>query len=146
MAGRQSPDEFAALQASVTTFHATIAEHTKTRELHRTQRTRLDADLKLLAEKKTAYARLLQQQQTLQRERDTDTAQAKNLEASLALLAEEEASTTGSKRPPAPMRKSGSGWTGSGRRGLIISGSRQNSGLPRGRLPTLQPGSGNSGH
>jgi exonuclease SbcC len=90
MAGRQSPDEFAALQASVTTFHAMIAEHTKTRELHRTQRTRLDADLKLLAEKKTAYARLLQQQQTLQRERDADTAQAKNLEASLALIADEE--------------------------------------------------------
>ena len=91
MAGRQSADEFAALQASVTRFHATIAEHTKTRELHQTQRTRLDADLKLLAEKKTVYARLLQQQQTLQRERDADIAQAKNLEASLALLADEEA-------------------------------------------------------
>ena len=51
----------------------------------------LDADLKILAEKKTAYARLLQQQQTLQRERDTDIAQAKNLEASLALIADEEA-------------------------------------------------------
>ncbi len=68
-----------------------IAEHTKARDLHLARREKLDADLKLLAEKKTAYARLLQQQQTLERERDTDTAQAKNLEASLALIADEEA-------------------------------------------------------
>jgi exonuclease SbcC len=91
MAGRQSEEEFAGLQALVTGFHATIAEHTKARELHRTQRAQLDKDLKVLAEKKTAYARLLQQQQTLQRERDADTQAAKRLEASLALIADEEA-------------------------------------------------------
>jgi DNA repair protein SbcC/Rad50 len=91
MAGRQIEEEFARLQASVTSFHTTIAEHTKIRDLHRAQRAQLDAELKVLAEKKTAHARLLQQQLTLQRERDLDTAQAKRLEASLALIAGEEA-------------------------------------------------------
>jgi exonuclease SbcC len=91
MAGRQSEEEFARLQASVISFHVTIAEHTKARELHRTRRAQLDAELRVLAEKKTAYARLLQHQQTLQRERDSDTQQAKRLEVSLALLADEEA-------------------------------------------------------
>ena len=91
MAGRQSEEELAGLQASVTLFHATIAEHTKTRELHRTKRAQLDAELKMLAEKKTAYARLLQQQQTLKKERDTDTQAAKRLEASLTLIADDEA-------------------------------------------------------
>ena len=91
MAGRQIEEEYARLLTSVTSFHATIAEHSKARELLRTKRAQLDAALKVLAEKKTAYARLLQQQQTLKRERDTDTAQAKRLEASLALIADEEA-------------------------------------------------------
>jgi len=88
---RQSPEEFAELESSVTMFHATIAEHTKARDLHQAHRAKLDADLKLLAEKKTAYARLVQKQQTLERERDADSAQAKNLEASLSLIADEEA-------------------------------------------------------
>ena len=91
MADRQGEEEFAALQASVTGFHATIAEHTKTRELHRTRRAQLDTDLKVLAEMRTTYARLLQQQQMLQRERDADTQQSKKLKASLALIADEEA-------------------------------------------------------
>jgi exonuclease SbcC len=90
MAGRQSPDEFAALQASVARFQGTIAEHTKARDLRQARRAKLDADLKLLAEKKTAYTRLVQKQQTLERERDADSAQAKNLEASLSLIADEE--------------------------------------------------------
>jgi exonuclease SbcC len=91
MTGRQNPEEFAALQTSVAAFHATIAEHEKAKELYQSLRAKLDADLKVLSEKKTAYARLLQQQQTLQRERDADTAQAKKLTASLALIADEEA-------------------------------------------------------
>ncbi len=91
MTARQSPEEFAEMETSVDRFHTTIAEHTKARELHHARRAKLDADLKLLAEKKTAYARLVQKQQTLERERDADTAQAKNLESSLALIADEEA-------------------------------------------------------
>ena len=91
MAGRQSKEVFTLLQASATSFHATIAEHTKARELLMTKRAHLDADLKQLAEKNTAYTRLLQQQQTLQKERDADTTQAKRLEASLTLIADEEA-------------------------------------------------------
>ena len=91
MTGRQSGEDFAALQASVAQFHTTIAVHTKAREHHQSRRVQIDADLKRLSDKKTAYARLLQQQQTLGRERDTDTTQAKKLEASLALIADEEA-------------------------------------------------------
>jgi exonuclease SbcC len=88
---RQSPEEFAGLEASVARFQGTIAEHTKARDLLQARRAKLDADLKLLAEKKTAYTRLVQKQQTLERERDADSAQAKNLEASLSLIADEEA-------------------------------------------------------
>jgi len=90
MTARQSPEEFAALEASVTRLRATIADHKKARDIQVARRAKLDADLKLLAEKKTAYARLVQKQQTLERERDADTAKAKNLEALIALLAVEE--------------------------------------------------------
>jgi exonuclease SbcC len=90
LVSRQSEEEFATLQESVARFHAVITEHTKIRETHQSRRSTLEADLKLLAEKKTAYARLLQQQQTLKQERDADTLQAKKLAASLALIAEAE--------------------------------------------------------
>ena len=79
------------MEASVARLHAMIIEHIQARDLNLARRTKLNADLKLLAEKKTAYVRLVQKQQTLERERDSDTAQAKNLETSLALLADEEA-------------------------------------------------------
>jgi len=91
MTARQSTEEFAALEASVGRLQASIAEHTKARDVQAARRAALDAELKLLAEKKTAYARLVQKQQTLERERDADSAQAKKLEASLALIADEEA-------------------------------------------------------
>lgn len=91
MAGRQSEEEFANLRASMTKFHATIAEHGKARELRKKERAELDEKQKLLAGKNLLYNRLLQQQQNLAKERDADTAQAKNLEASLALIAEEDA-------------------------------------------------------
>ncbi|HVP97631.1 AAA family ATPase, partial [Methanoregula sp.] len=91
MTARQSPEEFAALEATVARFQATIAEHTKVRVLHEACRAKLEADLKLLAEKKTAYARLVQKQQILERERDADFVKVKNLEASLTLVADEEA-------------------------------------------------------
>jgi exonuclease SbcC len=90
LVSRQSVEEYATLQASVARFHAMIAEHTKARETHQSKRLKLEADLKLLAEKKTACTRLLQQQQTLKQERDADTAQAKKLAASLTLSAEAE--------------------------------------------------------
>jgi DNA repair exonuclease SbcCD ATPase subunit len=91
MTARQSEEEFAALEASVERLLSSIAEHTKARDVQAARRAKLDADLKLLAEKKTAYARLVQKQQTLERERDEDSTQAKNLEASLALIADEDA-------------------------------------------------------
>jgi exonuclease SbcC len=90
MAGRQDEAAYAALQASVIQYHAMIAEHTKILETLTSSRTALAAHLKLLAEKKTAWARLLQQQQALQQERDADLAQAKKLKGSLVLLAQEE--------------------------------------------------------
>jgi len=91
MTARQSPEDFAALEVSVAKLVASITEHKKAQDVQTALRAKLDAELKLLAEKKTAYARLVQKQQSLERERDTDTAQAKSLGASLALLAGEEA-------------------------------------------------------
>ncbi len=74
-----------------TTFHAAIAEHCTARDLRKKERADLDVKQKLLAEKKLAYSRLLQQQQNLAKERDAEEKQAKNLEAQLALIADEEA-------------------------------------------------------
>jgi exonuclease SbcC len=91
MAGRQSEEEFAALQASVAGFSSIIAEHKKTRDLLQSRRAQLAAGQNVLAEKKTAYARLLQQHQTLESERDADTARKKVLETSLSRIADEEA-------------------------------------------------------
>jgi DNA repair protein SbcC/Rad50 len=91
LAGQQSEEDLAHLQASVTKFHAVIMEHEKAREFRKKERAGLDGKLKVLAEKKLAYNRLLQQHQNLTRERDTDTLAAKNLEATIALLAEEDA-------------------------------------------------------
>ncbi|MGA2918224.1 ATP-binding protein [Methanoregula sp.] len=91
MAGRQSEEEFARLQASVAGFRAAIAEHTKARDLLAMKRKEYEGHLKVLAEKKTAFARLQQQEQTLRSERDKDTAQARKLEAAIALVKDEEA-------------------------------------------------------
>jgi exonuclease SbcC len=91
MSGRQSEEEFARLQASVTGFRAAIAEHTKARDLLTVKRKELEAGQKILADKKTAFARLQQQEQTLRRERETDAGQAKKLEDAIALVKDEEA-------------------------------------------------------
>jgi DNA repair protein SbcC/Rad50 len=91
MAGRQSEEEFARLHASLAGFHAAIAVHTKARDLLTVKRKEEEAGLKVLADRRTAFARLQQQEQTLRSERDADTLQAKKLEASLSFLADEEA-------------------------------------------------------
>jgi exonuclease SbcC len=91
LAGRQSEEELAGLLKSVGKFQAAIAEHGKVRDRKKKERAGLHEQQKILAEKKLAYNRLLQQQQNLEKERDADTAQAKKLEASIALLAEEDA-------------------------------------------------------
>ena len=92
MAGRQSEEELANLQASVRKFHAAIAEHGKVRDVQKKERAELDGKQKVLAEKKLAYNRLLQQQQNLmQRSGTRMRQQAKKLEAQLALIAEEQA-------------------------------------------------------
>jgi DNA repair protein SbcC/Rad50 len=91
MTARQSTEEFAAMEASVARLQVMVTEHKLARDMNLVRRAKLDGELKLLAEKKTAYARLVQKQQSLERERDADSAQAKKLEASLALLADEEA-------------------------------------------------------
>ncbi|WP_321507472.1 SMC family ATPase [uncultured Methanoregula sp.] len=89
--GRQSVEELAALKASVTRFAAAIAEHEKKKALLVKQRQELDGQAKVFGEKKTAIARLLQQQQALRQELASETAQAKKLETALALVADEEA-------------------------------------------------------
>ena len=91
MAGRQSEEEHATLQASVKKFQAAIAEHGKERDRRRKEREELERQQKVLAEKKILCNRLLQQQQNLTKEREADEAQAKKLEAQLALIAEEQA-------------------------------------------------------
>ena len=91
MAGRQSEEEFARLQQSVATFTAAIAEHTATSTRLRKKREELAGQLKVLAEKKSVYDRLMQEQQALGKEIAAETAQQKKIDAALALLADEEA-------------------------------------------------------
>ncbi len=91
MSGQQDEAEYASLQASVAQCRTTIAEHTKIKETLTSARAKLGADMKLLEEKKTTCTRLLQQQQALRHELDKECAQVKKLEASLALIADEEA-------------------------------------------------------
>jgi DNA repair protein SbcC/Rad50 len=91
LAGRQSEEEFARLQASVTTFSAAIGEHTKARELLQKKRVELDAQQKVLHERKVAWNRLLQQQQALRQELAAETDRQKKLAAAVASVADEEA-------------------------------------------------------
>ncbi len=91
LTGQQSEKELAALRQSVTSFKATIQEHTEKKDLLKKKRADLDRQQKVLAEKKTAYNGLLQQQQALLQELSEDTAQVKKLEADLTLIADEEA-------------------------------------------------------
>jgi exonuclease SbcC len=91
MTGRQSPEELAALQGSVATSTAVIGEHTERKALLRNQRTEIERQQRVLADRKTNFARLQQQQEAIRQELGTDTAQATTLDAALALIAEEEA-------------------------------------------------------
>jgi len=91
LVSRQNAEEFAALQASVIACTAAIGEHEKSRVLLRERQSVLDGQLRVLAEKKTAYARLLQQQQALRQELANETARQKRCEVTLALVADEEA-------------------------------------------------------
>ncbi len=91
LAGRQSEEELANLQASVVGFQAAIVEHTKKHDLLMAKKKGLDADLKSLTDKKLAYNRLLGDQQSLRTEREKEAAQIKKLEGLLGLIAEEEA-------------------------------------------------------
>ncbi|MFA4860691.1 AAA family ATPase [Methanoregula sp.] len=91
MAGRQSEEELATLQASVTRFTAAIAEHITTRDIFKKKRAEIDGQQKVLAEKKLAYSRLREQQQALRQELADETIRAKKLESALALVADEEA-------------------------------------------------------
>ena len=70
---------------------AAIGEHERNRVVLREKQTVLDGQLRVLAEKKTAYARLLQQQQGLRLELADETARQKRCETTLGLVAEEEA-------------------------------------------------------
>ncbi len=90
LVSRQNAEEFAALQQSVIACTAAIGEHEKSKVLFQKRKVVLDGQLRVLAEKKTAYARLLQQQQALRQELAGETAQKKRCEATLALAADEE--------------------------------------------------------
>ena len=90
LSGRQSEEELAALKNSVTAFTAAIGEHEKTRDLLVKKRAELEAQAKVLAEKKIAVTALLRQQQMLRQELANETAQEKKLNSALALVAAEE--------------------------------------------------------
>ncbi|MDD1686417.1 SMC family ATPase [Methanoregula sp.] len=91
MSGRQSEGELANLQASITTFTTAIAELGKQKTDLTRQRAELDAQLRVLAEKKAAYDRLVQQQLAIKKELATETAQQKTIESGLVLLRNDEA-------------------------------------------------------
>ena len=91
LVSRQSAEEYAALQQSVIACTAAIGEYEKNMVHLRERKAVLDGHLRVLAEKKTAYARLLQQQQALRQELANETGQQKRCETTLALIAEEEA-------------------------------------------------------
>ena len=91
LAGRQSEEELARFKVSLATFAAAIAEHEKQKAALLKQRAEIDAGLKVLAEKKAAHDRLVQQQQAAARELATEAAQQKSIEAALALLKNDEA-------------------------------------------------------
>jgi len=91
LAGRQNEEELTLLEQSVVACTAAIAEHEKTRATLETQRAELDRQQKILAEKKTAHARLQQQVMTLRQELSLESARHAHLSNSILLIAEEEA-------------------------------------------------------
>ena len=91
LAGQQNEEELARLKDSLVTFTAAIAGHEKQRAVLTQQRAEIDAGLKILAEKKAAHDRLVQQQLAIKKEIATETAQQKAIESTLALLKNDEA-------------------------------------------------------
>jgi len=91
LAGRQNEEELVKLEAMAEGFKAAIKEHEKQKLQFAQQRTAIDAKLKVLAEKKLLYTKLLQQQQTANQELQEETVRAGKIEAALAMLADEEA-------------------------------------------------------
>jgi exonuclease SbcC len=91
LAGRQNEAELVRLEAMAEGFRAAIKEHEKQKLVLAQQREAVDAKLKVLADKKLAYNRLLQQKQAAQQELEDETIRIGKLDAALAMVAEEEA-------------------------------------------------------
>ena len=91
LAGRQSEEELARLQASVAAVTAAIAGHEQQKAALLAQQNELDLRLKVLTGKELAYNRLREQQQAADRELAAEMAQKARLEAALARVAGEEA-------------------------------------------------------
>jgi len=91
LAGRQSDEELVKLEAMGDGFAAAIKEHEKQKIVLAQQRTAIDAKLKILAEEKLAYTRLLQQQQAGSQELADEQVRIGKIEAALAMVADEEA-------------------------------------------------------
>ena len=98
LAGRQSEEDLVRLRDSLATFTAAIAGHEKQKANLTRQRAEIDAGLKILAEKKAAHDRLVQQQQAIKREIATEMAQQQAIESALALLKNDEAEYHGLKK------------------------------------------------
>jgi len=91
LAGRVRPEDLAAFQETVASCGDRIRKHTEKAKKLKEQRSVLIQQQKACAEKRAAYAGLLKQQQAAQGELRGETVQKTKIEASLALIADEEA-------------------------------------------------------
>ena len=90
LSSQQDADAFLRMQQDMTDCTASIAYHGKEKTRLAARKAELEGQLRVLAEKKTAYTRLTQQVQALRQELAAETAQQKRCETMLALVAGEE--------------------------------------------------------
>jgi exonuclease SbcC len=95
LAGQQSREDLADLQASVAQFTAAIAGHGQQKAVLLKQRAEIDARIKVLAEKRASHDRLLQQQLAVRKEISAEAEQQEAMESALALLGNDEAEYRG---------------------------------------------------
>ncbi|OPY38300.1 MAG: DNA double-strand break repair Rad50 ATPase [Methanoregula sp. PtaU1.Bin051] len=91
LTGQLDPEELETLHKSVDAYRAAIREHSEKRDLLKKERSDLERQQKVLAEKKAAYAALLQKQDAVRQELSEDITLEQKLKTDLKLMADEEA-------------------------------------------------------
>jgi exonuclease SbcC len=91
LAGKQTPEELARLEAAVAASRAAMAEHGRARDAKRAERDALGVQQQALAEKKLQHTALLRQLQACGKEKLADEIEQQKLGDRIALLAGEEA-------------------------------------------------------